>query len=351
MTFLLSSEGLQALRQEEGLRLKAYPDPASGGAPWTIGYGHTGPDVAPGLEITIEEAERLLHEDVREGLDALEQYVKVPLTQGQVDALVSLIFNIGVGAFRESTLLHKLNMSDYEGAAAEFPRWNRAAGRVNKGLTARRARERALFTGIVEGPTQDAKEKPVAIPSLLGGVLSAVLPKLLEALPWFSSGSHSAERNIKLAQTVGPSLVELAKQASGEAGVVEAVARLDEPAVRAEYTRLAAERWDDLRPLLEFEEASRTRAREWAQTITEGNDWRALSLGTLIGTLSLLVIAGGGWMFWHMIQPQSNLSPEQKGMVLGALIVAFGQVVQYWFGTSASSRSKDKALGDVAKGR
>lgn len=140
-----SDAGIAAIKRREGLELKAYPDPGTGGAPWTIGYGHTGRDVKPGMEIDENTAEALLVGDLASREKAVGRLVSVDLTQGQFDALVSLVYNIGERNFATSTLLRKLNAGDYEGAADEFLRWNRAAGRVMKGLALRREDERAQF--------------------------------------------------------------------------------------------------------------------------------------------------------------------------------------------------------------
>ncbi|MGJ0580905.1 lysozyme, partial [Xenorhabdus bovienii] len=128
----ISNKGLGFIQQWEGLKLKAYPDPATGGIPWTIGYGHT-KDVKPGQVITEQQAEAFLHDDLIPAYATLERLVKVPLTQGQFDALCSFIFNCGSGNFSGSTLLKKINAGNYAGAAAEFPRWNKAAGKVMNG--------------------------------------------------------------------------------------------------------------------------------------------------------------------------------------------------------------------------
>ncbi|WP_340608317.1 lysozyme [Xenorhabdus bharatensis] len=140
----ISTKGLECIKQYEGLKLKAYPDPATGGIPWTIGYGHT-KDVKLGQVITEQQAETFLHDDLQLTYIILESAVKVSLTQGQVDALCSFIFNCGAGNFVRSTLLKKLNAGDYQGAADEFQRWNKAAGKVMNGLTKRRASERQMF--------------------------------------------------------------------------------------------------------------------------------------------------------------------------------------------------------------
>lgn len=139
-----SSNGREQIAAHEGLRLVAYPDPGTGGEPWTIGVGHTG-GVKPGQRITHEQALQFLAEDLWIAEAAVSSKVTAPLTQNQFDALVSLVFNIGAGAFGGSTLLRLLNLRDYAGAAAQFLRWNKAGGREMPGLTRRRADERDRF--------------------------------------------------------------------------------------------------------------------------------------------------------------------------------------------------------------
>lgn len=137
----ISKAGLDLIKQFEGLYLKAYRCPA--GVP-TIGYGHTA-GVAMGQTITQQQADDYLRRDVRQFERAVARQVRVPLAQGQFDALVSFTFNLGEGALAQSTLLRLLNDGDYTGAAAQFDRWNKAGGRVLQGLVRRRAAERALF--------------------------------------------------------------------------------------------------------------------------------------------------------------------------------------------------------------
>lgn len=139
----ISEAGLALIRQSEGLRLRAYLCPA--GIP-TIGYGSTA-GVKLGQTITAERAEELLREDVRQFEAAVSRLVKVPLTQGQFDALVSFAFNLGARSLEQSTLLRLLNVGDYSGAAAQFDRWVYASGKRLSGLVKRRAAERALFEG------------------------------------------------------------------------------------------------------------------------------------------------------------------------------------------------------------
>lgn len=133
---------IDIIKKHEGLRLEAYmPTPND---VWTIGYGHTH-TTEKGMKITAGQAESLLRKDILWVEKAVNKLVVVPLTQNQFDALSSLVFNIGEGAFSTSTLLRLLNAGDYEGAANQFPRWNKQKGRVLNGLTRRRQEERQLF--------------------------------------------------------------------------------------------------------------------------------------------------------------------------------------------------------------
>lgn len=146
----ISAFGVDMLHTFEGCKLTAYPDPGTGGKPWTIGFGTTrirGMAVQPGMKITLDEAELYFEDDLIKFEDAVRALVKVPLTQSQFDALVSLTYNIGIGAFTNSTLLKVLNNEDYEEAANQFLRWNRSGGRVMDGLRRRREKERKHFLG------------------------------------------------------------------------------------------------------------------------------------------------------------------------------------------------------------
>lgn len=141
-----SARGIALIKRFEGLRLRAYKDVAG---VWTIGYGHTGPDARAGSAITSARAEALLRRDLRRFEAAVARLVTVPIGQARRDALVSLAFNIGIGAFGRSTALRRLNAGDPDGAAEAMRWWNKAtvAGRkvVVRGLTRRRAAETALF--------------------------------------------------------------------------------------------------------------------------------------------------------------------------------------------------------------
>ena len=140
---------LETIKRFEGCRLEAYPDPASGGDPWTIGVGATGPGIRKGVVWTQEQADARLKDDVARFAQGVSALIKTaPTTQGQFDALVSLSFNIGLQALKESTLLRMHIDADYTGAAGQFPRWTRAAGKVMPGLVKRRAAEQRIYMGL-----------------------------------------------------------------------------------------------------------------------------------------------------------------------------------------------------------
>ena len=139
-----SERGIKFVAGFEGLSLVAYPDPGTGAQPYTIGFGST-VGVQKGDTITLEEAYDLLEQDVMHAEDVVNERVKVPLNQGEFDSLVSFVFNCGEGNFRKSTLLKLLNQMQYQQAAEQFVRWNRAGGQVMNGLTRRRQAERDLF--------------------------------------------------------------------------------------------------------------------------------------------------------------------------------------------------------------
>ena len=140
----INKAGFDLVRNFEGLRLKAYPDPGTGGAPWTVGWGHTGKDVKPGMVITRDQADSLLMGD----LERFERFVEEhagACTDNQFAALVSFAYNCGPANLEESTLLRLHRDGRYAEAKQQFARWNKAAGKVLNGLTRRRAAEAALY--------------------------------------------------------------------------------------------------------------------------------------------------------------------------------------------------------------
>jgi len=139
----ISEEGLSLIKKFEGCELKAYRCAAN---VLTIGYGTT-KGVTEDMEITKEEAESILKEEMHEYESYINDMVKVPLKQNQFDAMVSWVFNLGSGNLSSSTLLKKLNNSEYDEVPSQIKRWNKAGGKVLDGLIRRREAEALLFEG------------------------------------------------------------------------------------------------------------------------------------------------------------------------------------------------------------
>jgi len=138
---MIIKEALDIIKNAEGLKLKAYKDPAG---IWTIGYGHIR-NVKQGDVCTEEQADKWLREDIGEAVRAVDVLVNVPLTQQQYGALVSFTFNLGYGTLKNSSLLTALNKFDYKTASEKFLLYNKAGGKVLPGLVLRRKAERELF--------------------------------------------------------------------------------------------------------------------------------------------------------------------------------------------------------------
>ena len=138
-----SAEGIALIKKFEGCELEAYQ--CSAGV-WTIGYGHT-KDVVEGMEITQEQAEQMLVDELHEYESYINKYVTVALSQNQFDALVSWVYNLGPANLSASTMLKVLNSGEYEDVPAQMKRWNKAGGKVLEGLIRRREAEACLFVG------------------------------------------------------------------------------------------------------------------------------------------------------------------------------------------------------------
>ncbi|MES2807022.1 MAG: lysozyme [Bacteroidota bacterium] len=156
----LSKEGEALIKSFEGLRLSAYRDSAG---IWTIGYGstryHDGRAVKPGDKLATQlQADTLFKNTLGQYINAVNNFVRVVLTPSQFDALVSITYNIGIYGLQKSTLLKKLNLGDYIGAADQFLMWNKVTNAVTgekvalDALTKRRVRERQLFISTQNKP-------------------------------------------------------------------------------------------------------------------------------------------------------------------------------------------------------
>ena len=152
---IVNQRAIELIKQWEGCKLTAYQDVAG---VWTIGYGTTanaGVGIEPheGMTITELEATKLLHKTIDNFAPAVFSRITVPVTANEFGACLSLAYNIGLGAFAKSTVLRELNKGNKAGASAAFHMWNKAGGKVVKGLAARRDAEIELFL---------SKEIPVA---------------------------------------------------------------------------------------------------------------------------------------------------------------------------------------------
>ena len=147
----VSPAGIQLIQRFEGCArqrpdgtYEAYPDPGTGGAPWTIGWGATGPGIGPGTVWSREECDARLEQDIaRHAREVVAALDGSPATQAQFDALVSFHYN--TGAINRATLTALHRKGEYSLAAKEFSRWRYAGGRVLKGLVRRRREEAELY--------------------------------------------------------------------------------------------------------------------------------------------------------------------------------------------------------------
>lgn len=146
--FRTGEAGINLIKNFESLALQSYLCPAG---KLSIGYGHT-EGVAPGEQITPQQADELLRQDLSRSERFINRLVTVPLNQNQFDALISFCFNVGSGNLQNSTLLRLLNEGKYNAAAEQFLAWNRMRGQVLEGLTRRREAERNLFLQPVDQP-------------------------------------------------------------------------------------------------------------------------------------------------------------------------------------------------------
>ena len=137
----ISNKGIDLIKHFEGCETEAYLCPA--GVP-TIGYGHI-KGVQMGDVITEAQAEEMLVEELTEYENYIHDCVTAPLNQNQFDAMVSWVFNLGVGNLKSSTLLKTLNIGNYRGVPEQIMRWNKAGGKVLEGLTRRRQAAADLF--------------------------------------------------------------------------------------------------------------------------------------------------------------------------------------------------------------
>jgi lysozyme len=159
---------LDLMKEFEGLRLQAYPDPGTGGEPITIGYGTTaraGVGIVPklGMTITKSEADEYFNRAMVKFAAQIRPKITAPINENEFGAFMSLAYNIGPGAFAKSSALRHFNAGDKAKAANAIMLWNKAGGKVMRGLERRRAAEKALFLTPVSSKPVAVSKPPVAV--------------------------------------------------------------------------------------------------------------------------------------------------------------------------------------------
>ena len=343
---ITNAAGLSLIRQAEGLRLRAYLCPAN---VWTIGIGTTvypdGRKVRSGDKCTEQQADRYLAHDLQEFERAVAAMVTVPLTGNQFAALVSLAYNVGIGALRGSTLLRLLNAGDYAGAANQFPRWNRGGGRVLPGLVKRRAAERDLFltpdsaplqaVGLMAATDTPTKESTPVLP-----VLGALLPTIIGMIPSltkvFTDGTSVTDRNIVVAQKVGELIVD-ATQATNLQDAVETMQR-DPDALQAATSAVQSQLYD----LVEAGGGGIAGARAFSAS----SDGKFFYSPAFWVTVLLMPLLYG--TVWIALTSESGFSNEVRAAIASAVVTGIlGAVVGFWLGSSFTT-SKSRGLGAEA---
>jgi lysozyme len=345
---ITNAAGLSLIRQAEGLRLRAYPDPGTGGDPWTIGIGTTrypdGRKVRRGDTCTPQQADEYLAHDLQGFERDVAAMVTVPLTSNQFSALVSFAYNVG-NALRSSTLLRVLNAGDYPGAANQFLRWNRAAGRVLPGLVRRRAAERDLFLSADSAPQHAvgllaATDTPTTMEKPVLPVLGALLPTIIGMIPQltkvFTDGTSVTDRNIVVAQKVG----ELVVDATNSTNLQQAVETMqkDPEALQAATAAVQSQMYD----LVEAGGGGIAGARQFAASA----DSKFFYSPAFWVTVLLMPLLYG--TVWIALTNESGFSNEVRAAIASAVVTGIlGAVVGFWLGSSFTT-SKSRGLGAEA---
>jgi lysozyme len=345
---ITNAAGLSLIRQAEGLRLRAYPDPGTGGDPWTIGIGTTrypdGRKVRRGDTCTLQQADEYLAHDLQGFERDVAAMVTVPLTSNQFSALVSFAYNVGP-ALRSSTLLRVLNAGNYADAANQFLRWNRAAGRVLTGLTVRRRAERDLFLSADSAPqhavgllaatdTSTTMEKPVL--PVLGALLPTIIGMIPQLTKVFTDGTSVTDRNIVVAQKVG----ELIVDATNSTNLQQAVETMqkDPEALQAATAAVQSQMYD----LVEAGGGGIAGARQFAASA----DSKFFYSPAFWVTVLLMPLLYG--TVWIALTNESGFSNEVRAAIASAVVTGIlGAVVGFWLGSSFTT-SKSRGLGAEA---
>ncbi len=206
----MTDEGLALIKRFEGLRLVAYRDAVG---VWTIGYGHTSmagePIVKPDLRITGDEAHAILARDVEAFARGVRELVTVNISDAQFSALVSFAYNVGLGAFKRSSVLAAVNAQHFDAVPRRFSLWSKAGGRILPGLVKRRAAEAALFVSAnakeVGGPVTEVKSKPLPRSKTMWSAVMVMTLAVLQA--WLSVSLKLAGIALLLVMAAGLALI------------------------------------------------------------------------------------------------------------------------------------------------
>jgi lysozyme len=385
----LSQVGLDAIKRHEGLRLHAYLD--SAGVP-TIGWGHT-QGVSLGQHISVETAEVYLRADLSWAESCVNNAITAPMTQGQYDAMVSLCFNIGEGAFKQSTLIREFNAGNVSEAADEFLRWDKAtvngAKVVLPGLSTRRASERAMFLAGIDTSLQPVEQQPETVhiaprpdqephegaPTMVApavavagsflwelakGAIAAFTPLAAEKLTK-EMNRHTDKPEI--AGQIVSGVIEAVKTATKKSDPLEAVVAFKAaPELVPQVEADALANLDKLMPVLDkmqqweqtawaAEEASRTAADERARSAEKDQDeflTKAI-VGMVIGLL-LLVLVLIPILVW--LKADAGTVGTLVGLFAGAgaaIIQSLNTRIQHRYGSSRGSAAKDVLAAELAR--
>jgi lysozyme len=206
----MTNEGLALIKRFEGLRLDAYRDAVG---IWTIGYGHTSvagaPQVQAGLRISEADAHEILARDVEGFARGVRDLLVVELSEQQFSALVSFVYNVGLGGFKRSSVLIAVNNRDFNAVPRRLNLWTKAGGRVLPGLVRRRAAEGALFLSAYAAPSKEiispVPSKPISESRTNWSAVFVMLLAVVQA--WLSVSLKVAGVAVLLAIAAGLCLI------------------------------------------------------------------------------------------------------------------------------------------------
>ena len=348
-----NAAGLALIREFEGLRLRAYPDPGTGGKPYTIGIGTTvypnGQTVSPGDTCTEQQAMQYLAHDVKRFESSVAAMLRAPVNENQFAALVSFAYNVGTEALRRSTLLRYINDHRFADAVGEFGRWNQAAGKVLPGLVRRRNAERELFLTPVElqpqtiTPLPDVGDFPFMQPVAaiqqdkpMAPLIAALLPSLIAAIPeigkLFGSGPKT-DKTVAIAEKVAQVVVA----ATGTPNLQAAVETINtDPAQREAAKQAVQAIWYELQEI----GGGISAAREFSVKAADNQFWRMPAFWISLALLPLLY-----GTVYAVLTGAEGFTNELRAAIASSVVTGvLGAVAGFWLGSSFTT-SRSRGLG------